>query len=388
MRVLHLINSIDPTSGGPANVILRLAPLQAARGHKVTIINSDTDQTVANETRVLQDAGITCINAGPAAGPLARSPHHVPAVKNAIAQGVDIAHLHGLWQHLVHWGASELRKSGVPYIVRPCGMLDPWSLGQSRLKKKLMLALKARKDINNAAGLHCTTQTELDLIKPLNLKPAGHVIPNGIDWAEFENLKPTGAFRASLGIDADTPLVLFLSRLHHKKGLDLLVPAFAKGAPDNAHLALVGPGEQSYVESIKQQVRELGIESRTHFPGMLRDGARLDAFADADLFALPSYQENFGVVVIEAGAAGTPVLISDQVNIHQDISESGSGRVIQCDEQQTADALKEMLSTPDILTKMGSQARLHAKNTYNWVEIEASIDRLYSQIVPSAAATH
>lgn len=387
MRILHLINSINPTSGGPANVILRLAPLQAANGNQVTIITSDDPADVEPEAKTLEQANIKVVLAGPGKGPLAKNSKHIPAVKQAIQSGVDIAHIHGMWQHLGHWGASTLRKHNVPYIIRPCGMLDPWTLAQGKLKKKLMLELKARKDLNHAAALHCTTQTELDLIKPLKLKTNGYVVPNGIDWAEFENLEPTGKFRETLGIDAQTPLVLFLSRLHHKKGLDLLVPAFAKGAPSEAHLALVGPGEESYVQSIKQQVKQLGIANRTHFPGMLREQARLDAFADADLFVLPSYQENFGVVVVEAGAAGTPVLISDQVNIHQDIAQSGSGRVTMCDEQQTADALKEMLATPDLLIEMGSKARLHAKNTYNWIKVEAAIKQLYKRIVPSAART-
>ncbi|MGP1346949.1 MAG: glycosyltransferase [Phycisphaerales bacterium] len=383
LRILHLINSIDPTTGGPANVLLRLATIQARRGHTVTIITSDDPGDIESEMRSLETAGVRLITCGPARGPLRSSPRHVPAVRDAIARGIDIAHLHGLWQHLVHWGASTLRASSVPHIIRPCGMLDPWTLRQGRWKKRAMLAFKARADLNAANALHFTTQTEMDLTRPLRLRAPGFVLPNGIEWSEFDSLPPPGAFRRSLSLDPDTPLVLFLSRLHHKKGIDLLLPAFAAGAPSNARLVLVGPGDPETIARVDADAQRLGIAGRVIRTGMLRGADRIAAFADADLFCLPSYQENFGVVVVEAGAAGTPVLISDQVNIHQQISDAGCGRVVSCEVKPLSETLRDMLADPDALKAMGARAREHHRHHFAWDRIADQLTAHYHRLLAS-----
>ena len=387
LRILHLINSIDPTTGGPANVLLRLATIQARHDHNVTIITSDEPATIESESRTLQDAGVRLITCGPARGPLRSSPRHVPAVRDAIERGIDIAHLHGLWQHLVHWGASALRAADVPHIIRPCGMLDPWTLRQGRWKKRAMLAIKARADLNAADALHFTTQTEMDLTRPLRLRAPGFVLPNGIEWSEFDPLPQPGIFRESLGIDPSTPLVLFLSRLHHKKGIDLLLPAFAEGAPSNARLVLVGPGDPETIARVDADAQRLRIADRVIRTGMLRGADRIAAFADADLFCLPSYQENFGVVVVEAGAAGTPVLISDQVNIHQQIADAGCGRVVPCEVKPLGEALRVMLADPEALRAMGARAREHHRHHFSWERIADQLTTQYQRLLaPNAPA--
>ena len=383
MRIVHLTNSIDPVSGGPANVLARLAPVQVSRGHVVTIITSDQAETVRDISEVLAKSGVTVHAGGPRSGPIDRCPAGVEKLRTVISDGVDLMHGHGLWQYLVHWGASACRKAGVPYIIRPCGMLDPWSLSQGRLKKRVFLALKAKRDLNLAAGLHFTTETERELVKPLGLKPRSFVIPNGLDWNEFETLPAPGAFRERYGV-GDRPLVVYLSRLHHKKGLDLLLPAFAASAPEDAVLALVGPGEDSYVAGLRQKAEHLGIADRLIFTGMLKGVERIEALADADLFTLPSYQENFGVAVIEAAAAGTAVLISDQVNIWNEVQEAGAGRVVACDESELGEALGEMLADRGALVETGRVGRNWAKQGFAWDSIASRMDEMYEAVVGSS----
>lgn len=379
MRIVHLTNSIDPVSGGPANVLARLCPVQVQRGHEVTIITSDDPSSVDDVRSRLGEAGVAVHADGPGRGPIARSPNAIARLEATVSAGVDLMHGHGLWQHLVHWGAGVCRRRSVPYIIRPCGMLDPWSLSQGRLKKRAFLALKAKRDLNAAAGLHFTTETEQDLTRPLGLKPRGFVIPNGLDWSEFESLPQAGAFRERHGI-GDRPLVVFLSRLHHKKGLDLLLPAFRAGAPEDAVLALVGPGEDAYVADLKQQAEQIGIRDRLIFTGMLRGQERIEALADADLFTLPSYQENFGVAVIEAAAAGTAVLISDQVNIWHEVKTADAGEVVRCDRDELAAALRSMLADRDQLVRTGLAGRDWAKQGFTWDAIAERVDAMYQAV--------
>lgn len=380
MRIVHLTNSIDPVSGGPANVLARLAPVQVKRGHEVVIVTADDPARVSDIISHLEATGVSVLARGPGRGPLWRAPEAVAALSSEIDRGVDLMHGHGLWQHLVHWGASVCRARSIPYVLRPCGMLDPWSLGQGRWKKRLFLALKARKDLELAAGLHYTTETERRLAEPLGIKAKSFVIPNGLDWSEFETLPAVGSFRSEYSI-GDRPLVVYLSRLHHKKGLDLLLPAFAAGAPSDAVLALVGPGEEAYIESLKRQAEQLAILDRLIFTGMLKGPKRIEALSDADLFVLPSYQENFGVAVIEAAGAGTPVLISDQVNICDEVRSAKVGRVVPCDRYELSAVLSEMLGDHATLHEMGDRARSWARDRFSWSSIADRVDEMYGGVL-------
>lgn len=381
MRIVHLTNSIDPVSGGPANVLARLAPVQVSRGHEVCVITADDPDRVVDVVASLDASGVKVLPRGPGSGPISRAPEALNALREAIDSGsCELMHGHGLWQHLVHWGASVCRAKSVPYILRPCGMLDPWCLAQGRLKKQIFLALKARRDLNQAAAIHFTTETERELVARLGLKASPFVIPNGIDCSEFEQLPIPGQFREKHGI-SDQPLVVYLSRLHHKKGLDLLLPAFAESVPKDAVLALVGPGESDYIRQLKSTGEQLGIDDRLIFTGMIKGAGRIQALADADLFVLPSYQENFGVAVIEAAAAGTPVLISDQVNICGEVREAGAGRVVPCEQAAIGKALSDMIADRESLAKTGAIARSWAMQTFPWENIAQRVDDMYQSVI-------
>ena len=379
MRILHVCTSIDPSTGGPANVLARLSRVQAEqRGHEVSIVTADDPGAVESVARSID--GATLFAAGPARGPFARGAQVAAQINERLRRGVDLVHIHGVWQHAPHAAARAARAEGVPYIVRPCGMLDPWCLNQGRLKKRVFLALLGRRQLNGAAALHFTTQTERQLVEPLRLKPRAFVIPNGLDWDEFESRPARGAFRRAQGV-GERPLIVFLSRLHHKKGLDLLLPAFAKLSDSRVMLALIGPGERSYVEQLRAQAAQLGVGDRVIVPGMIAGRARLEALRDADLFCLPSYQENFGVSVIEALGVGTPVLISDQVNIHREVAAAGVGEVVPCQVEPLAARLAAMLSDRPRLAEMASRARPWVEGTFRWDAIALQVDAMYSQVV-------
>jgi glycosyltransferase involved in cell wall biosynthesis len=318
---------------------------------------------------VLKADGITVCEIGPAAGPLHRHRDIVPRLRLAISS-CDIVHVHALWEEIQHQAARVARALGKPYVITPHGMLDPWSLRQSKWKKKLYLAVRLRSNLQHASAIHFTSEIERDLAAPLGLKAPTIVEPNGVDLAEFEDLPPRGSFRARHPMLAGTrPIVLFLSRLHPKKGLDLLVPAFARAAPGDAVLVLVGPDSDGYGEEIRAAAKLHGVADRLLFTGMLRGRDRVEAFVDADLFALPSYQENFGIAVVEALASGCPVLISDQVNIHREITAGGVGVVVPTQTEAVARELGRWMSDENLRRAAGRRGPQFVRERYDWDRI-------------------
>jgi glycosyltransferase involved in cell wall biosynthesis len=380
MHVLHAISSIDPRDGGPPTALIGLATAQAAIGVKVSVVSTYTREGSKDAANRLTQAGVSVHLVGPAKGPLQRHPDLIKTLETAIASA-DVVHIHALWEDIQHQAAKLARKYRKPYLIRPCGMLDPWSLAQGRFKKRAYMALRLRRHLNLATALHFTTNAERDLTLRLKLRAPSIVEPNGIDLAEFQNLPPTGRFRARHRSIGDRSIVLFLSRLHYKKGVDLLIPAFAQANLANAVLVIAGPGESDYTAKLQQLAAQHNITDRIFFTGMLRGRDRIEALVDADLFVLPSYQENFGIAVVEAMAAGKPVLISDQVNIHDQITLHQLGAVVPTQIDPLAKQLSLLMNDRSLLTAAGSRGRTFAFEHYNWAHIAARWSEHYQRLV-------
>src|SRR5688572_12894216 len=214
MRILHVLPTIDPVQGGPVSVLAGLAPAQVEAGLQVSVLATHRgDEDVALAER-LRKAGVAVELVGPATGPLRRHPALASSVTAAVGRA-EVVHVHALWEEIQHQAARVARRAGVPYLVTPHGMLDPWSLSQSRWKKRLYLAWRLRSNLHNAWAIHFTTKTESDLVAPLRLGPPGFIETLGVDLAEFEQLPPRGSFRERYRL-GDLPLVLFLGRVHPK----------------------------------------------------------------------------------------------------------------------------------------------------------------------------
>lgn len=384
MRILHVISSIDSRSGGPSTALRGLVAAQKQAGLDVSVISSYAAHHNNDIADQLRELGVHVDLVGPGTGPLVRHPDLKKVVNDAIARNQQIVHIHALWEEIQHQAAVASRRHNVPYIFRPCGMLDPWSLSQSKWKKRLYLAWRLRRDLNGAIRLHFTSATERDLTAPLTLKPPGIVIPNGVRLDEFENLPPKSTFRARLPQIGNRRIILFLSRIHHKKGLDLLVPAFAKANLPNTVLVLIGPDDSNYMPQLKKMIDDHKVADRVFMPGMLQGADRVAALADADLFCLPSYQENFGIAVVEALAAGTPVVISDQVNIHQEITAAAVGGVVPTDADALATELHRWMTDDALRAAAGSRARDFVGEHYDWNNIARRWSAEYARLIANA----
>jgi glycosyltransferase involved in cell wall biosynthesis len=382
MKVLHVLSSIDPRSGGPVEALRGLACAQAAAGLTVEVVATWTRGANVDLAEQLRQRGVRVDLIGPCWRPLGWHPRLSTIVSEAVGRA-NIVHIHGLWEEIQHRAARSAWRAGKPYLIRPCGMLDPWSLAQGRLKKALYLRLRLRTDLDRAAALHFTSQPECDLARPLGLRAPAVIEPNGVTLDEYVELPSRGTFRVRHGLDPGRPVVLFLSRLHAKKGLDLLLPAFAQARPRDALLVLAGPDADGYRASLETEVKRLGLSERVLFTGMLQGAEKRAAFVDADLFVLPSYQENFGIAVVEALAAGTPVLISDQVNIHDDVRRAGVGGVVPTAIDPLAAELTRWLTDPDLHAAAAARARPFVRERYDWDRIARRWLDHYQHLAPT-----
>ena len=248
-------------------------------------------------------------------------------------------------------------------------MLDPWSLAQGALKKRLYLALRMRRNLNGASAIHYTTGVERDLAAPLRLGAPTIVEPIGVDMSEFDPPPARGAFRARFPQFGARRFVIFLGRVHRKKGLDLLIPAFARAADRETALVIAGPDDENYLERVRALVAEHSLNDRAFFPGMLRGRERVEALVDADLFVLPSYQENFGIAVIESLAAGTPVVISDQVNICNEVGEAQVGGVVPTQVEPLAREISRWMTDASLRSETARRAVSFVRERFDWDQI-------------------
>ncbi len=348
MRVLHVISNLDPRAGGTTAAVGAIAEAQQAAGLDVAVVSTSLSDFQSVTTDRLRSVGVDVTIVEPH-GRVRAARILRPILHDLIAQA-DVVHIHAVWEEIQHQAAAVARRLRKPYIFTPHGMLDPWSMAQSRLKKLLYFELRLRRDLNLASAVHFTDEIERDHARRLNLKSSPIVEGLIIDLSDFQPAPAPGQFRARFAAQlGDRPIVLFMSRIHPKKGLDLLIPAFASIAnATNAMLVIGGPQADGYQAVVEQMSRDYGIHDRVIFPGMLNGTARATALVDADLFVLPSYQENFGVVVIEALAVGTPVIISDQVAIHRKITDSQSGEVVRTNVESLTAALLKWTNDPEL----------------------------------------
>ena len=290
----------------------------------------------------------------------------------------DLVHIHSVFNHSCIAAARACRKNGIPYIVRPLGTLDPWSMNQKSFRKRVFWHAGIQRMLESASAIHYTASGEQEAVEDsLNLKN-GFVAPLGVDVGESSS--STGAFGDVEGVGGQ-PFVLVLSRLHPKKELETLIEAFLAAVAnglDHWRLVIAGDGEPDYVNRLKEVV---GSDSHVLFTGWLQGEKKEDALRNASLVALVSRQENFGLCIAEAMAHGVPVLVSPQVNLAADIEQSGSGWVAPIDKEKLTRVLTEVMSDDDERTARGRAGRELAQRRFTWEVIAQQLAQVYSSII-------
>jgi glycosyltransferase involved in cell wall biosynthesis len=386
VKVFSFVEGANPRRGGLGLLgVPNIEKSLAERGHQVVLniggrVSPGAEQFVQPDiiTAFCQESGMGTfgIITYPAYGEWAFAPTMFRMLRDHI-RNADFVSLHSLYSFPVLAGYILARVYGKPYGLWPDGVLAPFQRQVGAGKKKVYDWLIGRRILNGAAVLFYSAAGEREEARPLKLSPPSVIIPHGFDVQEYKQLPPRGNFRARYLRGHPGPLVLFLSRLNAKKGLDILAQAFAlvlKQMPETC-LAIVGSGDPPQFESqVKDWLRECDVDGQTAMPGLLIGQEKLQAFADADVFVQPSQAENFGFAMFEAMASRIPVVVSDTLNYAEEVRRHEAGLVVRRDPQEFAAAILKLLSDPGLRQRMGENG-LRLAQMYSWESCGEKVER-------------
>ncbi|MEM9273355.1 MAG: hormogonium polysaccharide biosynthesis glycosyltransferase HpsP [Cyanobacteria bacterium P01_F01_bin.143] len=391
MRILQIVPSISLIYGGPSQMILGLAPALADRGIKVTVLTTDSNGDTGQKpmevplNSPIEQNGYEIIYFK--CSPFRRYKFSIDLLKwlNNHASEYDLAHIHALFSPVSSIAAAICRAKKLPYILRPLGTLDPADLRKKKQLKQLYAAVLERPNIAKAAAIHFTSEQEAKVSHRFGTTTRDLVIPLGVKEVEKKSRDTKFCLSSQFNIPDNKPLVLFMSRIDPKKGLNLLIPAleklFNEGLEFHFILAGTNPQDPIYEQKIKSQIQNSPLKAHTTITGFVTGELKSALLEAADLFVLPSYYENFGIAVAEAMVAGIPVIISDQVHICQQVSSSESGWVGTTEVESIADLLRSALKNPEERQRRGLQARKYAQLNYSWDAIAQVIVGAYKDIL-------
>ena len=379
MRLLHVIPSVADRYGGPSAAVRGMTRALAAEGMDVTIATTNADGPQALDVPI----GVPLIEQGV-------TYHYFPRTLPgewkfswplwrwlvANVHEYDVVTVHALFSYATIPGCRTSYRRGVPYIVRPLGTLGDWSLRQRRWKKAPYLALVERRHLERASAIHVTSDAEHASVAALGFGEKARVIPLGVDAG-----KPT---RRTL---RGGPLrLLYLSRLHPGKNLPTLFGAVrhARASGADVVLTVAGAGEPDYSAFLRESVVANGVADCVDFVGHLSGAAKASAFADADVFVLPSAHENFGIAVVEALASGLAVVVSPHVGVAHEVHAASAGVISEVAEDELGGTLATLARERTTVARMGAAASQLARRRFSWTACARQLIDLYEDVALGA----
>lgn len=386
LKVLHVIPSVSPLRGGPSQAVGEMVRALRQQGVEASILTTNDHGPGLDPSlptgRWIDWQGVPLL-AFPRWSPPLRSLREY-AVSAGLARWLaghvnryDLLHIHALFSFPSSWAMATARRARVPYLVRTIGMLSPWSLAQSPARKRWMLRLLERRNLRAASALHFTTEAERQEARVLGLGAPELVLPLGVALPPLHPWPPPP--RAT----TRPTRFLFLARLHPKKQLEHLLDALAllqRQRPEAAwQLRIAGRGVPAYEASLRQRCTALGLDPRCHWLGQVEGEAKQAELREADWLVLPSAAENFGIAVVEALAAGTPVIVSPQVAVASMVAEAEAGLVVTSTPEPLARGLEQALGGPTVATRLA--ARSLAQQRLAWPAISAQLVHHYQHLL-------
>jgi len=382
MKVLHIVHSLTPKAGGNAKVAAELTESLAKQAVNVSIfttISKDEEESVFHpngvELHLFQKTFF------------ARWwTYHASGFRKTLLKEVnkfDIIHIHDIWHFPCYAAWYAVKKIGKPYVITMHGTLEPWALNYKRFKKRIYSILIQKTILQEADSLHALTEDEAKNCRGFGLHNPIAIIPNGLNEEEYQNLPCSTEIEKLYPEIRGKRVILFLSRIHPKKGIDLLAVALSKIATKrrNIFLMIVGPddnkGYQKHIESI---LKNNNVFDKVVFTGMLSGGGKLAALSRADIFVLPSYSEGFSMAILEAMICGLPVVITNKCNF-EDVARVNAGVVIEPNVSELTDALIKLLDNPQLGKLMGENGRQMVLERFTWDKIAKQMINLYEKIL-------
>lgn len=385
IRILHVIPSANPKGGGPIEGIKQLFSQYAELGVEAELACCEAPGRAWHD-----DPHLPKVHAfGPGKTSYAYTPRLTEwLIINSV--NYDAIIVDGLWQYHSRAVHLALSKTGIPYFVFPHGMLDPWFKKRypfKHMKKWLYWPWAEYRVLRDAQSVIFTCEEERLLARESFwlYKAKEAVSTHGTSEPPGDKEELSGAFLSKYPQLKNKRIILFLSRLHEKKGCDLLIKAFAKivARDERLHLVMAGPDQAQLQKALQTIAKDLGVDNRITWPGMLQGNDKWGAFYSSEVFCLPSHQENFGIVVAEALACGKPVLISDKVNIWREIEKDGAGYIAEDTVSGTEQSLLRWLSLSSSEYEELSQRATHCFKTR--FHIRRAAERLVEIITASEA---
>jgi len=378
MRILHVVQSLDPAWGGIARVLPQLASGLASAGEHCRIA------TLAGGRfgRPSPVSGVEVLEFEAAPKSKLGCSKAFDSRIHSLLHETDVLHLHGLWTGQ-NWSAGKAaRKIGIPYVMTPHSMMMPWAWHRSWWKKRPAGWLFEHANLRGAACLHALAEGEAKHIRALGFNDRVVVVPNGLRVDEFLNPPAADRLLERFPNMKNCRWVLFLGRIHPQKGLVQAMKAcfdiLAHG--DEWHLVIVGPDEAGMQPMLEATLARKGLQDRVTFTGMLDRQDVLACLGKASLLLQPSMSEGLSMSILEALAAGVPVLISTACNLPE-VAEAGAGRVVEPVRSEVAAALRQMVKADAAtLAEMGRRGRQLAEDRYDWRRVIPRYQEMYAGV--------
>jgi glycosyltransferase involved in cell wall biosynthesis len=383
LHVVHVVASLNVETGGPAQAVAALADAQACAGIEVDVVSLDYER----HGRLLRPEHARLY--------APRAPWWTRAMRGlnpSLARDIEIkartaavVHNHGLWMQPNRYARWAAQRTGAALITSPRGMLEAWSMGRSRARKALAMRAFERRNLDAARAFHATAATEADAIRAAGWRQPIVLLPNGVALPPPPSADAAARWARLIDAPASTPAALFLSRLHPKKGLDLLLSAWALSAAADWRLIIAGRGEPEYEHALQRDIARLGLSERVRLVGHLDAEDKLAALGAAQFLVLPTRSENFGNAIAEALAHACPVLTTTAAPWPQ-LPERGAGWRVVPEVEAIAGALRTAMRL-DAPTRraMGERGRAWMHTDYAWPALGAQWRAVYEWLAGQGA---